>query len=198
MKRIAAAVVITIALGLYVGLAGAANLPIGKATLSGTVLDWDGDTITAKGNASFVLVSPRTPLKAGSMRLESMKAETITLSLTTEKNRRQTLKEASAAGGVIIKAKRADQETDGTGELVTVVRDVIATARAATLMQAQDAVKLTGSVVVKVMEPGVAEPVAVLAGETVTFFLKENKIRVEGQPDKPAEFTVTPKEDENK
>jgi lipopolysaccharide export system protein LptA len=183
-----------LAVALILGMAvvgTASSFAIGKTTLSGTVLDWNGQTITAKGNASFTTAPSKTPLKVGTMRLESIRANTIVLTLTSGKS--QSLKEASATGGVIIRAKRADQETTSSGT-TTVLRDVYATADSAVMPQTQDTVKLTGNVTVKVTEPGVAEPIAMLSGNIVTVSLKDNKIRVEGQADRPAEFTVTPKE----
>ena len=190
MKRIAGLLAAALGLGISViGMAG--SFAIGKTTLSGTVLDWNGQTITAQGNASFTAAPSKTPLRVGTMRLESIRANTITLTLTSGKS--QTLKEASATGGVVIRAKRADQETTQSGA-VTVMRDVYATAQTAVMPQTQAVVKLTGNVTVKVTEPGVAEPIAVLSGEVVTVSLKDNKIRVQGQANKPAEFTVTPKE----
>ena len=192
MRRIAGVLAVIAGLGLYAVVGSAGSFAIGKTSLSGTVLDWNGQTITAKGNASFTTAPSKTPLRAGTMRLESIKANTITVTLTSGKF--QSLKEASAVGGVIIRAKRADQETTQSGA-VTVLRDVYATAVSAVLPQTQDVIKLTGNVTVKVTEPGVAEPIAVLSGEIVTVSLKDNKIRVEGQADKPAEFTVTPKEE---
>lgn len=190
MKRIAGVLAVVLVLGLSViGTAG--SFAIGKTSLSGAVLDWNGQTITAKGNASFTTAPSKTPLRVGTMRLESIRANTITVTLTSGKS--QTLKEASASGGVVIRAKRADQETTQSGK-VTVIRDVYATAGSAVMPQTQDVIKLTGDVTVKVTEPGVVEPIAVLSGEIVTVSLKDNKIRVEGQANKPAEFTVTPKE----
>ncbi|HET6455921.1 MAG TPA: hypothetical protein VFI02_16065 [Armatimonadota bacterium] len=189
MKRFG---VLAVALILGMAVVGmASSFAIGKTTLSGTVLDWNGQTITAKGNASFTTAPSKTPLKVGTMRLESIRANTIVLTLTSGKS--QSLKEASATGGVVIRAKRADQETTQSGT-TTVLRDVYATADSAVMPQTQDTVKLTGNVTVKVTEPGVAEPIAVLSGNIVTVSLKDNKIRVEGQADKPAQFTVTPKE----
>ena len=190
MKRFAGVLVVLLILGMAV-VGTAASFAIGKTTLSGTVLDWNGQTITAKGNASFTTAPSKTPLKVGTMRLESIRANTITVTLTSGKS--QALKEASATGGVVIRGKRADQETTQSGT-TTVLRDVYATADSAVMPQTQDTVKLTGNVTVKVTEPGVAEPIAMLSGNIVTVSLKDNKIRVEGQADKPAQFTVTPKE----
>lgn len=191
MRRLAGILAVLLVLGISVaGTAG--SFAIGKTSLSGTVLDWDGQTITAQGNASFTTAPSKTPLRVGTMRLESIRANTITLTLTSGKS--QTLKEASATGGVVIRAKRADEETTQSGA-AAVLRDVYATAASAVMPQTQDVVKLTGNVTVKVTEPGVAEPIAVLSGEVVTVSLKDNKIRVEGQANKPAEFTVTPKEE---
>ena len=190
MGRFAGVLAAALILGMAV-IGAAGSFAIGKTSLSGTVLDWNGQTITAKGSAYFTTAQSTTPLRAGTMRLESIRANTIALTLTSGKS--QSLKEASATGGVAIRAKRADQETTQSGT-VTVLRDVYATADSAVLPQTQDIIKLTGNVTVKVTEPGVAEPIALLSGEVVTVSLKDNKIRVEGQANKPAEFTVTPKE----
>ena len=59
-----------------------------------------------------------------------------------------------------------------------------------------DTVVLSGTALVKVTEPGRPEPVAVITGDSVTFSLLENRIRVVGQSGKPAELTFTPKEDQ--
>ena len=191
MGKVAGTIVLALVLYAVVGAAG--SFAFGKTTLSGTVLDWNGQTISAKGNASFTTAPSKTPLRVGNMRLESIRANTITVTLTSSKS--QSLKEASATGSVVIRAKRADQETTQSGT-VTVLRDVYATAASAIMPQTQDVIKLTGNVTVKVTEPGVAEPIAMLSGETVIVSLKDNNIRVEGQAGKPAEFTVTPKEGE--
>lgn len=176
----------------------AESFAIGKATVSARVLEWDGQRISAKGSASLIMAPSNIALKAGQVRLESMKAETITLDLVRDQTKKLVMQTAAATGGVVIKAKRADQETDQNGKAVPVMRDLSATAQTASMPQTQDVVKLAGDVTVKITEPGVAEPIAVITGETVTVSLKDNKIRVEGPPGKPAQFVVTPKEGEKK
>jgi len=186
-KRIAWAVVLLLICAAVI--AAPASLKIGEMTLEGDILDWDGQKIIAKGHASFTAAPSKTPLKVGESRLESIKAGTITIVLTTGKS--QKLKEASATGEVVIRAKRADQDESGTK---TLLRDVYATAQSATMPQAQDTIKLTGNAFVKVTEPNVAQPIATLSGKTMTVSLKDHTIRVEGEPDKQAEFTGATKE----
>jgi lipopolysaccharide export system protein LptA len=197
MSRVAV-IIGVIALCLCAIEGWAESLALGKATVSARVLEWDGQTISAKGAASLVITPPSTPLKLGQVRLESMKAETIALDLVRNQTKKLVMQTATASGDVVIKAKRADQETDQAGKQVTVMRDVCATAQTASMPQTQDVVKLAGDVTVKITEPGVVEPIAVITGETVTVSLKDNKIRVEGPPGKPAQFVVTPKEGEKK
>jgi len=169
------------------------SVAVGKATLSAAVLDWDGQTIIASGGASLV-ASSNAPLKPGGTRLDYMKAETITIQLLRDANKKLAMKSASATGGVVMKAKRSDQEQTTDGKPLTIIRDVSATARSAVLTQNQDAVKLTGNVIIKITDPGAAEPYALITGEIVTVSLKDNKIHIEGPPGKQAEFTITPKE----
>lgn len=174
---------------------GANSLSVGKASLSGAVLDWDGSKIVAKGKA-VLTTNNSQPLKPGNMRLESINAEIITIELTRSGND-QTLRQASAVGSVIIRGKRADQETDSAGKIITVVRNVTATAKNAVMSADQDTIKLSGNAVVKILDPGADKPVAYLTGEIVTVSLKDNRIRVEGQS-RPAEFAVTSGEGERK
>lgn len=196
MKRIAVALALAAALGLYVGLSSADSYAVGKVALKGAVLEYDGLAITAKGSASLLSLAPDSPIEAGTMRLESLDAESIRLDLTRDKNRELAVEKAAATGGVILKARRADKETTQAGAVVTVVRGLRATGQTATLVQGQDVVVLKGDVIVRVTEPGTAEPIAVLTGDTATVSLKENKIRIEGSSGRPAEFVVTPKEEE--
>ena len=175
----------------------AESLAVGKATLSAPVLDWDGQTITAKGGASFVTTS-NAALKPGGVRLESLKADAIVLQLAQQKGKKLGMKSASATGGVVMKAKRSDQETTPDGKTVTIMRDVLATAKSATLPETQDAVTLRGNVVIRITEPGVVEPYALITGETVVVSLKDNRIHIEGPQGGQAEITVTPKEGEQK
>jgi len=53
MSKITTVVAGLVAIALYAVVGAAGSFAIGKTTLSGNVLDWDGQTITAKGNASF-------------------------------------------------------------------------------------------------------------------------------------------------
>ena len=200
MRRIAIIPALIAALGLYVGLVGAGSYTIGKMKLSGTALEWDMNKliITAQGNASFASLGPDKPMKPGTMQLKSIKAASIRVDLARTKGRTFTAKQAVATGGVVIDAKQASEETDQAGAARIVVRDVHATARTATLPESREVVLLTGDVLVKITEPGVQEPVAVLAGEALTVSLKDNKLRIEGQASKPAEFTITLKEEEKK
>lgn len=186
-----------LALAAYGAWCAPQSVSVGKATLSAPVIDWDGNSIEASGGASFVTTS-NAALKPGGVRLESLKAESIVLQLGREKGKKLGMKSASAIGGVIMKAKRAEQELAPDGKPVTIIRDVQATAKSATLPEAQDAVTLKGNVVIKITEPGVAEPYALVTGETVVFGLKDNRIHVEGPAGKQAEITVTPKEGEQK
>jgi len=200
VRRIAIIPALIAALGLYVGLVGAGSFTIGKMKLSGAVLEWDMNklTITAQGNASFVSLGPDKPMKPGTMQLKSIKAASIRVDLVRTKDKTFTAKQAVATGGVVIDAKQASEETDQAGAARIVVRDVHATARTASLPESREVVLLTGDVLVKITEPGVQEPVAVLAGEALTVSLKDNKLRIEGQASKPAEFTITLKEEEKK
>lgn len=198
MRRFTIILMLLVALGLYIGLIGADSYAVGKMTLSGAVLELDNQSVTAKGSANFVSSVSASPLKAGTMRVDSLKADTIQLDLTRDANKKQTLKGATATGSVVIKGKRAEQGEDESGKPMVTIQDVIATAKTATLIQDKQEVVLTGDVVVKITEPGVTEPILALNGKKVTFSLKDNKMRVEGQSDKQAEITVTPKEEKAK
>lgn len=192
MKRIIAAISILVALGVYVVLGGAASFAVGKSSLSARSMDIDSESVVAKGNASLSMSSSGA-LDIGQMKLESMTAQAITIHLQTGKAKKLTMKDAAATGGVSIHAKRADKDTDADGKPIRVIRDIHASAQSATMPESADVVKLTGDVVVKITEPGVAEPIATVTGDVVTVSLKDGKIHIEGQDNKPAEFTVTPR-----
>lgn len=163
-------------LGLCASRSGAVTLRIGDTKLDCADLELDGQVVTARGNAS--LVSPEA----------SIKAQTIRLDLARSKDGKLMVVKGTATGGVVVKAKQTDKKTKTT-------RDVNATAQTAVMEQGKDTVVLTGNVVVKVTDPGLAEP-AVLTGENATVFLKDQKIRVLGSTAKRAEATLMPKEEE--
>lgn len=192
MKKIIAIISVLAALGIYVTLGGAASFAVGKSTLSARSMDLDAESIVAKGNASLAIPSS-TSLEIGQMRLESMTAQAITIHLQSGKGQKMSMKDAIATGGVVIRGKRADKDTDAAGKPVRIVRDIYAKAQTASMPESQDVVKLTGDVLVKITEPGMADPVATVSGEVVTISLKDGKIHIEGQDNKPAEFSVTPK-----
>ena len=203
MKRIAAILILVALVGLCVGR-GSVSAATAKIRLTGKTIDLSSKIIeisnqafTLEGKAHLAVTYASTTIKTGTMRLESMSAEKIDVELARDAKGGQSPSKVAAIGGVIMKAKRADEEANRTDGPVTIFRDVHATAQTATTESLENLV-LKGNVVVKIMEPGIAEPVAVISGETVRVSLKDNKIRVEGQSDKPAELTVTSKEGEEK
>lgn len=198
MRKIHTALFISAVICIFAVIGRADSYSIGKTTLRGDILELDNLVIKAIGNASIVSTGTSSAIPAGTMRLESLKSAEIRVELTRDKKGEMTTKEAAATGGVSIKAKRADKETDANGKSVTIIRDVTATAKTATLVEGQETIALKGNVVVKITEPGQAEPIAVVTGENVMVFLKENRIRVVGGSDKPAELTYTPKEEDRK
>ena len=198
MRKIAAVLVLIGALALYVGLCGADSYAVGKMNLSGPVLEIDNDGITASGGANFVSTVTTGPMKPGTMRVDSLRAEKIRLDLARDKKGRQALKQATATGNVVIKGKRAEQSADEAGKPITTIQDFVATADNVNMPEGQDIVVLTGNVLVKVTEPGVPEPIWTLDGKKATFSLKDNKMRIEGDAGKPAALTVTPKEEKSK
>jgi len=92
-----------------------------------------------------------------------------------------------AQGNVSIHAKQMDK---ATGEF----RLVDATSDSAVLVQGQNTIVLTGSVVVKLTDPERLDSPGVFSGDTVTVYLNANKISVKGNEGKPAELTITPRE----
>lgn len=195
MKRLALVFALMVLLTLYAGLGRAASYSLGKVTLSASVIEWENLLVKAVGNARLVSSSSQTAVPAGTMRLTSIEAKEIRVDLSRDKGEQVSIKSAAASGGVTIKAKRADAETDAAGKSTTVVRDVNATAQSAVLSQGQDTVVLTGNVIVKIIEAGKPEPFASVTGQTVTYFMKENRIQVKGQNGDPAAVTVTPGEE---
>jgi lipopolysaccharide export system protein LptA len=137
-------------------------------------------------------------VQPGTMRLDALSANKINVQLVKDAKGSQSPSKAHATGGVAIKARRADRVTSESGQIKTILRDVRATAKEASLVQSEDQVVLTGDVIVTITEPGVEEPLAVITGDKVTVFLKENRFRVEGQSGKQAEMSVTTKEGEKK
>lgn len=174
------------------------SFAFGKSKLSAKVIELDGQSVSAVGNASLTMTSSGVSLKLGQVRLESMTAQSINVDLKKDKNKKLAMKSASATGGVVIRAKRADKDTGPDGKPIIVIHDVHASAKSAVMAEGQDYVKLTGDVLVKITEPGVAEPVAEITGEIVTISLTGGKIRIEGQGDKQADVTVSPPQKESK
>lgn len=195
MRRASFVVAVMTVLSLYAGTGRAASYSFGKVTLSASVIEWENLLVKATGNARLVSAPPDANIAAGTMRLSSIEAKEIRVDLLREKGGQVSIKSATASGGVTIKAKRADAETDAAGKTVTVVRDVNATAQNAVLSREQDTIVLTGNVIVKIVEPEKPQPFASITGNTVTYYMKENRIQVKGHNGSPAAITVTPAEE---
>jgi lipopolysaccharide export system protein LptA len=124
------------------------------------------------------------------MRLDSLVAKSIRVDLVKGADKRMSAKTAVAEGGVTIEARRSNVSKDQP----PVIQNLHAVAQTATMQTDADKIILSGDVVVKVIEPGLSEPVNTIVGNRVIFSMKENKMRVEGESDKPAEITMTQKE----
>lgn len=175
MKRTAIIFAILLALCLYAKFGSAEGFAIGGTKLSGAEIDIDfgKQVVTAKGNAG--LNAPNTSIKAESIRLELQRGKDGKLSLL----------KSTASGGVIIHARQIDR--GGKSSIVD------ATSKTASMAQGEDTVVLSGDVKMKVTNADLAEP-AVLSGERIIVYLKENRIQAQRSADNPAELTVTPKE----
>lgn len=191
MKKIIVGLTLLVAMGAYVILGSAASIAVGRMSLRGMTIEYDeSQIVTVTGKASFVAPGSGD-IPVGKMRLDSLAAQTISVELGKGADKKLSAKKASAIGGVTIKARRANKTDDGTGKTI---QNVYATAQSAVMETSKDEVVLSGSVVVKLTEPGDSEPMGMLTGDRVVFSLKDNKIRIEGQSDRPADITFTPKE----
>ena len=205
MKKIYIALALVAALSA--GASWAGNMSVGKTTLSGDKLVLDNapgdggkpiETVKASGHANLISIAPAGQLKPGAMRLDSLKADDIEIVMTRGNKGRMSTKRASATGGVVIKAKRMDEEDGPNGKKVMVLRDVSAVAKSAELPDGVNSLVLTGDVTVKVTDPGNPEPLVHVSGDKVTVDLQTSRITVEGQPGSPAALILSPKEGNKK
>lgn len=187
MKYVVSIIAVAAAIAAFSIFGSADSFALGKMTLSGKTIEYANQTVTVAGKASFTSISPQGTVKPGTMRLDAMRADSIRVDLVKDKGGKLSPDKAVATGDVFVKAKRADIVA-GQG---SVLRDVHATAKSATFDSGLATVVLTGSAEIKILEAGAKEPIAVLSGDKVTISLKDNKMRVEGQSEKPAEITYT-------
>jgi lipopolysaccharide export system protein LptA len=176
--------ILVLIVSLSLGLAGTASAATAKIRLSDRSVDLSCKTIdisdklyALEGSARLVTTYTSETVKPGTIRLDSIDADRIEVEMAKDAKGNQSPAKATATGGVEIRAKRAEKKSDSSA---VTVQDIYATGKQATLLQAQDTVVLTGSVVIKITEAGSAAPVAVISGNKITFSLKDNRIRVEG------------------
>lgn len=156
-----------------VHIVNAANYPIGKMKLSAVVIDIANDSISASGKA--VLTMPNATISAKNIEVE-----------LTGKNR--AFSKGTATGGVVIHAKQVDAKTGAT-------QIIDATSDSAVMVQGENSIVLQGNVSAKITDPQqLTEPATINGPKSLTIFLNQNKIRVEGSEDSPANLTATPKE----
>lgn len=148
------------------------NMTIGQIKLSAPDIIIETKSLTATGKAT--LVSPGASIKADSIRIDLQ-------------NKGGGFSKGTAEGSVVIHAKQMDKTTGA-------YRIVDATSESAVMTQGQNSIVLKGSVVVKLTDPEQLDTPGVFSGDTVTVYLNESKIRVQGSQDKPAELNITPKE----
>lgn len=183
--RIATILVLSLVLAVSPVLATSAKIRLGDRTidLSAAVMEVGAQSVVLDGKAIMKTTYSSEAIKPGTIRLDEISADKITVNVVKDAKGRQTPSKAFARGGVSIRAKRADQVTDSSGKADVVIRHVYATATEASMTQSDGLVVLTGKVFVKVTEPGEAEPVMTISdADKVTVFLNENKITFEGKP----------------
>lgn len=193
MNRIIISMLVLTGLVLCTVLGKAASYSLGSASLAADTIELDNLTVKASGNARLVAKQASQTIAAGTIHLDSIKADTISIDLVRDKQKALNLKQAVATRNVVIKARRADRETDDTGKPVVVIRNIDAVAQKAQFLRDEDKLILTGNVNLKVLEPGNPQPMAELSGEIVVYYLKQNRIEIKGQSGKQPELSVGPK-----
>lgn len=199
MKRIAAGIIVTILFALTMSPTYADGaLAIGKMRALGKNLNLKlkQNIVVLKGNASLVNTATGSKMLPNSMRLDAMNSDTLKIDLANQKNGSLALRSAVATGGVIVKGKRANLTTGSDGQKQVIIQDVLATAQNAEMPEGEDKIILTGNVVLKILDPGVAEPSTVVTGAKVVVLLTDAEISVDAPSDGLVEITMTMKEKE--
>lgn len=172
MRKVVISASVIVILLLFAVMSGADNFAIGQIRLSAVDIVIETTTVTAAGKAA--LASPGASIKADNIRIDLQ-------------NKGGGFSKGTAEGSVVIHAKQMDKVT-GSFRLVD------ATSATAVMTQGQNNIVLKGNVVIKLTDPERLDSPGVFSGDTVTVYLNENKIRVQGSSEKPAELTITPKE----
>jgi len=193
MSKIIASVLVLTGLVLCTVLGGAASYSLGSASLTADIIELDNLTVKASGNTRLVAKQTSQMIAPGTIHLDSIRADNISIDLVRDKQKALNLKQAVATRNVVIKARRADRETDNNGKPIVIIRNIDAVAQKAQFLRDEDKLILTGNVNLKVLEPGNPQPIAELSGETVVYYLKQNRIEIKGQSGKQPELTVGPK-----
>lgn len=193
MKKVLVGMLVLTGLVLCIVFGKAASYSLGSASLAADIIELDNLTVKASGNARLVAKQASKTIAPGTIYLDSIKADTISIDLVRDKQKALNLKQALATRNVVIKARRADRGTDENGKPVVIIRNIDAVAQKAQFLRDEDKLILTGNVNLKVLEPGDPQPIAELSGETVVYYLKQNKIEIKGQSGKQPELTVGPK-----
>jgi len=193
MSKIIASVLVLTGLVLCTVLGGAASYSLRSASLTADIIELDNLTVKASGNTRLVAKQTSQMIAPGTIHLDSIRADNISIDLVRDKQKALNLKQAVATRNVVIKARRADRETDNNGKPIVIIRNIDAVAQKAQFLRDEDKLILTGNVNLKVLEPGNPQPIAELSGETVVYYLKQNRIEIKGQSGKQPELTVGPK-----
>ena len=185
MKKAFGLILVVAALCIWAAISGSADsMMVGQMKLISPdiEIDFQGGHLVATHKATFTNVS-RVPLPAGQIRLDSLNAPTISVDLAEGKH--MSPKRAVASGGVTIDA----HDMKVTKGQSPVLQRIHGSSKTATMESNDNLVTLTGNVVVTVTEAGSSEPLQTIRGDKVICMLKENKFRILGTEDAPAEVT---------
>lgn len=154
----------------------ASEITFGDINIDSPDIELSDMLITAK---KATITTSTSKISAGLLRVE----------LTTAKNGEFAVKKSTASDKVKIFVKQTDKTTKTTST-------IDATADKVVMITGEDKIILTGNVVVNATYPGISKPI-VSKGETVTVYLKERRVHVQGDKDQ-GELTIPPKEVEQK
>jgi len=192
MKRVVAVLVAAVAIGSCSMANAAQSVKVGDMKLTCKVIELIKDTITADGKVTMLSTQTGT-LKTGQVRLDSLVAQTVKFDIISNKTT-STPKSAKATGGVTIKARRANQDTDAAGKPIVVMQTIQAVAQNAIMENSMERIVLTGKVTVKITEPGNPNPVYDGVCDKLTLSLKDGKMRMESDSEDQTQINFVLKE----
>ncbi len=173
MRKLFCLSIVALVILCILNIGNASSYPVGKMKLSAAVIDIEQKTITAKGKAK--LTAPNAVINADNIKIDLSGKD-------------GGFSKGTASGNVVMHAKQIDSKTGAS-------RIIDSTSNSAVMTRGENTIVLKGNVTAKITDTEQLNEPAVLNGPiSVTIFLNENRIRVEGSEDNLAELTASPKE----